>query len=140
MLDDSTPYIVEINDDAIDADVLDAVETSGGRVRHRYGKVVLLELSTASESALRSRLPSGARLLAAREIQRRPVPTGETIEAMGIAAQRLRQSQEFRRSKAQRRTEGEEWGSGDVLAPDADEEDEATDLMQQAHRPLGGQP
>jgi hypothetical protein len=140
MAEDPTTLVVEFDDEVGMPTVVDALEAAGGHVRHRYGKLLIVHLSTTAEPAFRRQLPARARLLSSRELEARPAAVGETVEAIGLAAARLRQTQEFRRSKASRPTEGMQWGSTELPEPDAGDDVGDADPKLMTHRPAGGEP
>jgi hypothetical protein len=136
IVDDPTEFVVEVDDEEALHSVLSAVEEVGGLVRHRYGKAMIVEIPAEAAGALRRAVPSGAHLLAPGKLARRAAPEGDSIESLGIAAARLRQSPEFRRSKTGRPNEGQEWGTGDQPEPDVGDDDDDPS----APRPPAGEP
>jgi len=140
MVDLRPPYVLEVQDDARANEALEALDSAGGRVRHRYGRVLLVDLPEPAETPLRRRLPNGVRLLSPREIQARPSPTGESLEALGLAAARLRTTPGFRRAHDRRRNEGKEWGEGGQPAPCMEEDEGGADAPRRVPPPSREEP
>lgn len=119
---------VVLDTEEVAAAAIAAVEGVGGEVRHRWPGVLVVVVPETGATALQEQLPEGARLvddddpsIAASAATGRPAAT----ERLEDRAMRRRQSPEFRARKANRPHDGREWGTGDLDAPDAGDENDA---------------
>lgn len=140
MADLKPPYVLEFLDDASADEALEALGAAGGRVRHRYGRVLLVDLPEPAETPLRRRLPNGVRLLSPGEMQARPSPTGDSLEDLGLAAARLRRTPEFRRAHDHRPNEGKEWGEAGQPAPCMGDDEGDPEVPRRVPRPSREEP
>ncbi len=86
-------------------EVIQQLKEKGWRVLHRFGNTLVVEgdpLPSSAAEALRLTKVTAEPLI--------EMPADVSNESLGLLAFRLRQTEDFRRSKKERANEGEDWG------------------------------
>lgn len=115
MSDEQVEIELTLDDPDSDTRTAQAVREAGFRYRHRFGTLVVATGPARNLASLRRRLEQSGRVGSPTG----PDPSTSSIEALGKAAIERRRSSEYREAKARRPHQGQEWGTGDLEAPDA---------------------
>jgi hypothetical protein len=110
----------DVGADARGADELAASVVEGGGAIHQYGRQVLIAtvLPNRAREIVEQRVP-GATVAAEAAAVSESVRGGlDEVEALGLEAFALRQSEEYGAAKAQRPLDGEPWDSEEATTPD----------------------
>jgi hypothetical protein len=110
--------VVRVGNEEAVPEVVRALEAAGSQVRHRVGRVLVIEAPSETRARLTD-LPGGARLVTAQEALDDSGALNDA-EALAVRAILLRQTSEYQEAKRARPHRDQEWGTGDLLAPDAD--------------------
>jgi hypothetical protein len=110
--------VVRVTDEEAIPEVVAAIEDVGGQVRHRLGRVLIVDAGPQVRARLGT-MPAGTRLATAQEVLDEAADLDDA-EQLAVRALRLRQSPAYQDAKRNRPNRDQEWGTGDLLAPDAD--------------------
>jgi hypothetical protein len=89
------------------AKVIQRLKEKGVRVLHRFGDTIVVEGELSPQ--LTTEFLSSTRAIPTEPLAEAPADASD--EEVALLAFRLRQTEAFRRSKAKRATEGEDWGT-----------------------------
>jgi hypothetical protein len=110
----------DVSAGALDVDELAGVVGEGGEAIHQYGRRVLIAAapSDTAREIVERQVPGATMATEAGAISESARSDLDEIEALGLEAFALRQSDDYASAKSQRSLDGEPWDSEEATAPD----------------------
>jgi hypothetical protein len=117
-------YLVEFDEGIDQTAALEGLASSGGRIVHRLAPRRVVIAVDLPDEKVRELMPAGARLVASDSAGDRAPSDQTLVKPIVEQAFRLRRSLSFREAKVRRPHEGQDWGEGDLQAPDVSDDEQ----------------